>query len=42
MGMLSGKEEDLDLTDKVAMETIDKNRRFQDLDNYKWIKVQKK
>jgi len=39
---LSGKEEDLDLTDKVAMETIDKNRRFQDLDNYKWIKDAKK
>ncbi|MCK9470803.1 MAG: urocanate hydratase [Bacilli bacterium] len=35
---LSGKEEDLDLTDRVAMSTIDKNRRFQDLDNYNWIK----
>lgn len=34
---LSGKQEDLDLTDKVAMETI-QIRRFQDLDNYNWIK----
>ena len=39
---LSGKEEDLDLTDKVAMDCIDKNRRFQDLDNYNWIKDAKK
>ncbi len=35
---LSGKEEDLELTDKIAMQCIDKNRRFQDLDNYNWIK----
>lgn len=35
---LSGKDEDLDLTDKIAMECIDKDRRFQDLDNYNWIK----
>jgi urocanate hydratase len=34
---LSGKEEDLDLTDEVALATI-KIRRFQDLDNYKWLK----
>lgn len=39
---LSGKEEDLDLTDQVAMATIDKDRRFQDLDNYNWIKDAKK
>lgn len=31
---LSRKEEDLEKTDKAAMECIDKNRRFQDLDNY--------
>lgn len=35
---LSGKEEDLALTDKTAMECIDKDRRFQDYDNYLWIK----
>ena len=35
---LSGEESDLDKTDKAAMECIDKERRFQDLDNYNWIK----
>jgi len=35
---LSGKESDLDKTDQVAMANIDKNRRFQDLDNYNWIR----
>ena len=35
---LSGKEEDLRLTDQAAMDCIDKDRRFQDLDNYNWIK----
>lgn len=35
---LSGKEEDLEKTDQAAMANIDKNRRFQDLDNYNWIK----
>ncbi|WPC42342.1 urocanate hydratase [Clostridium sp. JS66] len=35
---LSGKEEDLIKTDKAAMECIDPNRRYQDRDNYNWIK----
>ncbi len=35
---LSGKEEDLFKTDKAAMECIDPNRRYQDRDNYNWIK----
>ncbi len=35
---LSGKNEDLRKTDFAAMASIDKNRRFQDLDNYNWIK----
>lgn len=35
---LSGLESDLDKTDQAAMECIDKDRRFQDLDNYNWIK----
>ncbi len=35
---LSGKEEDLQKTDQAAMDSIDKDRRFQDLDNYNWIK----
>lgn len=39
---LSGSELDLDKTDQAAMECIDKNRRFQDLDNYNWIKDAKK
>ena len=39
---LSGKDEDLDKTDLVAMSLIDKDRRFQDYDNYVWIKDAKK
>ncbi len=39
---LSGKETDLDKTDQAAMDCIDKDRRFQDLDNYNWIKDAKK
>ncbi len=39
---LSGKEEDLEKTDQAAMACIDKNRRFQDLDNYNWIRDAKK
>ncbi|MEL3900445.1 urocanate hydratase [Treponema phagedenis] len=35
---LSGKESDLIATDHAAMECIDPNRRYQDLDNYNWIK----
>ncbi len=35
---LSGNENDLDLTDQVAMSCIDSKRRFQDKDNYDWIK----
>jgi len=35
---LSGKKEDLIKTDKAAMECIDPDRRFQDRDNYVWIK----
>jgi urocanate hydratase len=35
---LSGLESDLDKTDQVALDCIDKDRRFQDLDNYNWIK----
>ena len=35
---LSGKEEDLELTDLEAMRLIPKDRRFQDYDNYMWIK----
>lgn len=35
---LSGKHEDLLATDKAAMEVIDPNRRYQDRDNYNWIK----
>lgn len=38
---LSGKESDLDLTDKTAMDCIDPNRRFQDKDNWQWIKEAK-
>lgn len=34
---LSGKDEDLHLTDQAAMACIDPNRRSQDRDNYKWI-----
>ena len=35
---LSGDPKDLDLTDQAAMEMIDYKRRFQDYDNYLWIK----
>ncbi len=35
---LSGKEEDLRATDKAAMEVIDPNRRYQDRDNWIWIR----
>ncbi|MDR4504258.1 MAG: urocanate hydratase [Candidatus Scalindua sp.] len=35
---LSGKEEDLLVTDKAAMACIDPERRFQDKDNYCWIR----
>ncbi|GCD10875.1 urocanate hydratase [Clostridium tagluense] len=35
---LSGKNEDLIKTDYAAMECIDPNRRYQDRDNYNWIK----
>lgn len=39
---LSGKDEDLDKTDQAAMDAIDPDRRFQDYDNWKWIKDAKK
>lgn len=39
---LSGKDSDLDLTDKTAMDAIDPKRRFQDKDNWQWIKDAKK
>lgn len=35
---LSGKEEDLLKTDEEAMKLIPKDKRFQDYDNYMWIK----
>ena len=35
---LSGKEEDLMKTDQVAMECIDPDRRYQDRDNYVWVR----
>jgi urocanate hydratase len=35
---LSGKEEDLKKTDRAAMKCIDPQRRFQDRDNYVWIR----
>lgn len=35
---LSGKHEDLVATDHAAMEVIDPNRRYQDRDNYVWIR----
>jgi urocanate hydratase len=35
---LSGKEQDLLKTDKAAMDCIDPDRRFQDRDNYVWIR----
>ena len=39
---LSGKESDLEKTDAAAMASIDYNRRFQDRDNYEWIKNAKR
>ncbi len=39
---LSGKDSDLDKTDMAAMSCIDPNRRFQDRDNYNWIRDAKK
>ena len=35
---LSGDKTDLQKTDRAAMESIDPHRRFQDRDNYVWIK----
>jgi urocanate hydratase len=35
---LNGKHEDLIKTDRAAMECIDPERRFQDMDNYRWIR----
>ncbi len=35
---LSGSDEDLRKTDHAAMAAIDPNRRFQDMDNYIWIR----
>jgi urocanate hydratase len=35
---LGGKDEDLQKTDQAAMECIDPQRRFQDRDNYVWIR----
>lgn len=35
---LSGKHEDLQATDKAAMEVINPERRYQDRDNYNWIR----
>lgn len=35
---LSGKKEDLLKTDKAAMSLVDPNRRYQDRDNYVWIR----
>ncbi|MDA3932660.1 MAG: urocanate hydratase [Tenericutes bacterium] len=39
---LSGNKEDLEKTDKAAMNAIDPDRRFQDRDNYQWIRDAKK
>lgn len=39
---LSGSDEDLEKTDRAAMECIDPNRRGQDRDNYIWIRDAKK
>ncbi len=39
---LSGKPEDLDRTDQAAMSCIDPNRRYQDRDNYVWVRDAKK
>jgi urocanate hydratase len=35
---LSGRDEDLARTDRAAMQCIDPGRRFQDRDNYHWIR----
>ena len=34
---LSGKDKDLEATDKAALECIDPGRRYQDYDNYHWL-----
>ena len=39
---LSGKPEDLDKTDLAAMDCIDPNRRYQDRDNWVWVRDAKK
>ena len=39
---LSGKPEDLDATDKAAMECIDPTSRYQDRDNWVWVRDAKK
>ncbi len=39
---LSGKPEDLDKTDAAAMSCIDPERRYQDRDNYVWVRDAKK
>lgn len=39
---LSLKDEDLEKTDRAAMDCIDPDRRFQDRDNYIWIRDAKK
>lgn len=39
---LSRKPEDLDKTDAAAMEMIDPNRRYQDRDNWVWVRDAKK
>ncbi len=39
---LSNRSEDLDKTDRAAMSCIDPDRRFQDRDNYIWIRDAKK
>ena len=39
---LSGKFEDLEKTDQIAMNSIDPERRGQDRDNYNWIRDAKK
>jgi Urocanate hydratase len=39
---LSGTDADLDLTDQTAMACIDKDRRYQDYDNYIWIRDARK
>ena len=39
---LSGNQEDLEKTDRAAMDIIDPNRRYQDRDNWIWIRDAKK